>query len=172
VRKIILIAPLIFLPFFVSGCGYRLAGKSISGGEGKTIAVPTFTNRTTTYRIEQRLTEALRREFIRRTRYKVVPQESGDVVVTGEVLSFVAVPIIFNQQGRGSSYSILLDLSVRLTDSATGAVLFQNDRLTFREVFELAQNSSDFVPEDTAALERLSRQFASSLVASVLSARP
>jgi len=171
VRKFIAAGFLIVLSTVVSGCGYRLAGKRFNNGEGRTIAVPTFANRTTTYRIEQRLTEAVRRELIRRTRYKVVPEESGDVVVAGEVLSFVAVPIIFNQQGRGSSYSILVDLNVRLTDSS-GEVLFQNDRWTFREVFELAQNSADFIPEDTAAVDRLARRFASILVASVLSARP
>jgi hypothetical protein len=137
-----------------------------------TIAVPTFTNRTTTYRVEQRITDAVRQEFIKRTHYTVVPDESGDVVMAGEVLSFIAVPIIFNDQGRGSSYSLLVDMSVRLTESSTGKVLFQNDRWTFREVFELAQNSSDFVPEDTPAVERLVRRFASTLVASVLSARP
>jgi hypothetical protein len=137
-----------------------------------TIAVPTFSNRTTTYRVEQRITDAVRQELIKRTRYKVVPEETGDVVMAGEVLSFIAVPIIFNQQGRGSSYSLLVDMSVRLTESSTGKVLFQNDRWTFREVFELAQNSSDFVPEDTPAVERLARRFASTLVASMLSARP
>ena len=170
-RKIIVFG-FVTLLLVVSACGYRLAGKRFNNGDGRTLAIPTFTNRTTTYRIEQRLTEALRKEFIRRTRYKVLPEESGDVVLAGEVLSFVAVPIIFNEQGRGSSYSILADLSVRLTDSKTGGVLFQNDRWTFREVFELSQNSADFVPEDTAAVERLARRFASSLVASILSARP
>ena len=134
--------------------------------------MPTFVNRTTTYRVEQRITEALRQELIKRTRYRVVPQESGDVVVAGEVLNFVAVPVIFNEQGRGSSYSIIIDMSVRLTDSSTGAVLFQNDRWTFRDIFELAQNSSDFVPEDTGAVDRLARRFASSLVASLLNANP
>ena len=137
-----------------------------------TIAVPTFTNLTTTYRVEQRITDAVRRELIKRTRYRVVPEETGDVVMVGEVLSFIAVPIIFNQQGRGSSYSLLVDMSVRVTDSATGKILFQNERWTFREVFELAQNSGNFVPEDTPAVERLARRFASTLVASVLSARP
>src|SRR6266850_1969945 len=168
-RKFIVIASLAFI---TSGCGYRLAGKKLNGGEGQTIAVPTFVNRTTSYRIEQRLTEAVRREFIRRTRFNVVPAETGDVVVAGEVLNFVAVPIIFNEKGRGSSYSVLVDLNVRLTDTRTGAVLFQSDRWTFRDVFELAQDSSDFVPEDTAAVDRLVRRFASSLVASVLRARP
>ena len=171
-RKIIVFGFLIFLSTFTSSCAYRLAGKRFNNGAGMTIAVPTFINRTTTYRVEQRITDAVRQELIKRTRYKVVPEESGDVVMAGEVLSFIAVPVIFNQQGRGSSYSLIVDMSVRLTDSSTGKVLFQNDRWTFREVFELAQNSSDFVPEDTPAVERLARRFATTLVASVLSARP
>jgi Lipopolysaccharide-assembly len=172
VRKIIVFGFLVFISISTPSCAYRLAGKRLNNGAGMTIAVPTFINRTTTYRIEQRITDAVRQEFIKRTRYKVVPEDSGDVVMAGEVLSFIAVPIIFNDQGRGSSYSLLVDMSVRLTESSTGKVLFQNDRWTFREVFELAQNSSDFVPEDTPAVERLARRFASTLVASVLSARP
>ena len=166
VRKCVVV-----LCLFLSGCGYRLANKNFNGGQGRTIAIPTFTNRTTTYRIEQRLTEAVRQEFVRRTRYKVVAGDAGDLVISGEVLSYVAVPVIFNQQGRGSAYSMLVDLKVRVTETKTGKVLFQNDRFTFRDVFELAQNSADFVPEDTPALERLSRRFASSLVGTVIYAK-
>ncbi len=165
VWKLLIVA---LVPLVASSCGYRLANKKLNNGEGQTIAVPAFTNRTTTYRIEQRLTEAVRRELIRRTRFNVSPEPAGDLVMAGEVLSYTAVPIIFNEQGRGSSYSILVDLYIRLTDAKTGAVLFQNDRWTFREVFELAQNSSEFVPEDSAALDRLARRFAASLVASVM----
>ena len=165
-RKFIIVVCLL-----ANGCGYRLANKQLNEGNCRTIAVPTFTNRTTAYRIEQRLTEEVRHELIRRTRFKVVPESTGDVVLTGEVLSYAAVPILFNQQGRGSAYSILVDLSVRVSDTQTGKVLFQNERWTFRDVFELAQSSSDFVPEDTAAVERLARRFASSLVASVMHAK-
>lgn len=165
-RKIIILVVLL-----ASDCGYRLANKQLGGGAGQTIAVPAFTNRTTTYRIEQRLTEEVRRELIRRTRFKVVPDNAGDVVMAGEVLGYNAVPVIFNQQGRGSAYTILVDLSVRITDTRTGKVLLQNDRWSFREVFELSQSSGDFVPEDTAALERLARRFASSVVASLMHAK-
>jgi outer membrane lipopolysaccharide assembly protein LptE/RlpB len=152
----------------LSGCGYRLANKNLGGGEGQTIAVPTFTNRTTTYRIEQRMTEAVRQELIRRTRFKVIPEKNADLVMIGEVLGYAAVPVIFNQQGRASAYTMLVDLNVRVTDTRTGAVVFQNERWTFREVFELSQTSAEFVPEDSAALDRLARRFASSLVASVM----
>jgi outer membrane lipopolysaccharide assembly protein LptE/RlpB len=151
-----------------SGCGYHLANSQLNEGAGSTIAVPTFINRTTTYRIEQRLAEEVRRELIRRTRFKVVSDNAGDLLMSGEVLGYNAVPVIFNQQGRGSAYTMLVDLSVHVTDTRTGKVLFQNDRWSFREVFELSQSSSEFVPEDTAALDRLARHFASSLVASLL----
>src|SRR5262249_9677837 len=112
------------------GCGYRLASKNLGGGEGRTIAVPTFANQTTTYRIEQRLTEAVRQELIRRTKFHVVPDAAGDLVMAGEVLTYAAVPVIFNQQGRGSAYTMLVDLNVRLTDTKTGKVIFRNDHWT------------------------------------------
>ena len=165
-RKLVLLT--YFAGIVLSGCGYRLATKNLGGGDGRTIAVPTFTNKTTTYRIEQRMTEAVREELIRRTRFKVVPDSDGDLVMSGEVLNYGAVPVIFNQQGRGSAYTILVDLNVRLTDTRTGKIVFQNPRWTFREVFELSQSSTEFVPEDSAALDRLARRFASTLVASVM----
>jgi hypothetical protein len=155
----------------VSGCGYRLANKNLNGGQGQTIAIPTFTNTSTSYRIEQRLTDAVRREFIRRTRFNVVPENSGDILITGDVLSYGAVPVTFNQQTRGSTYIMVVDVSVRLTESKTGKILFQNDHWTFRDVFELGQNSAEFVSEDPAALERLASRFASSFVASVMHAK-
>src|SRR5438128_7535063 len=129
----------VLLCLFLFGCGYRLANKNLNGGQGQTMAAPTFINQTTTYRIEQRITEAVRQELIRRTRYKVVPDGTGDVVMSGEVLSYTAVPVIFNPQGRASAYSLLVDLKIRIAETKTGKVLFQNDRFTFRDVFELSQ---------------------------------
>src|SRR5215831_185127 len=99
----------LFVAFFLlilSGCGYRLATKNFNGGGGQTIAVPTFLNRTTTYRIEQRLAEATRQELIRRTHYNVVSSDTGDVVLSGEVLSYTQVPVTFDQTGRGSTYAM------------------------------------------------------------------
>jgi outer membrane lipopolysaccharide assembly protein LptE/RlpB len=164
-----------FVPFvaflFLAGCGYRVANKNFNGGQGQTFAIPTFTNRTTSYRIEQRLSEAVRQELVRRTHYNVVASESGDVVMTGDVMAYNAVPVTFDQQGRGSTYEMLVDLKVLVTDTKTGKELFRNDRFTYREVFELAQTSGDFVREDPAAMDRLSRRFASSIVATLLHAK-
>jgi hypothetical protein len=156
---------------FFTSCGYHIAGKRLDAGKGLTIAVPTFANRTTAYRIEQHVSDAVRQELIRRTRFTVQPQETGDVVVTGEVKAVNLSPVIFNQQGRGSSYTVIVDFKVVITDKRTNTVIFQNDSWTFRDVFELAQSSAQYVPEDPAALDRLSRRFASALVDSMLYAK-
>src|SRR5437867_2713707 len=162
VRKLIIV-----LCLLGTSCGYHLAGRQLNDGNGRSIAVPTFLNRTTTYKVEQQLTEEVRRELIRRTHFKVTPEDTGDVIVTGEILAYNAVPVIFNTEGRGSAYTILVDFRVNVRDTQTGKVLFQTDRMTFREVFELSQHSAEFVPEDPAAVERLGRRFASTLVASL-----
>jgi outer membrane lipopolysaccharide assembly protein LptE/RlpB len=151
VRFLIRTVGLLVWVALLDGCGYRLANKNLGGGDGQTIAVPTFANKTTTYRIEQRMTEAVRQELIRRTRFTVVPDAGGDLLMTGEVLSYAAVPVSFNQQGRGSTYTMVVDMNIRLTETKTGKVVFQNDHWSFREIFELSQSSSEFVPEDPAA---------------------
>jgi len=153
------------------GCGYHLANKGANAGTGKTIAVPTFSNVTTNYRVEQRVSEALRRELIQRTRYKVVSSEAGDVLVTGDVIQYTAFPTTITA-GKASSYTISLTIRVVVKNTLTGEILFQNPAWTFRENFELAPNSVEFVPEEPAAVDRVASSFASSLVATMLSRTP
>jgi hypothetical protein len=160
-----------FLLLILPGCGYRLASKNFNGGRGQSIAVPAFLNRTTTYRIEQRLAEATRQELIRRTHYDVVTSDNADVVVTGEVLNYTQVPVTFDQTGRGSTYAMLIDLKLVVTDTKTHKEIFRNDRFSFREIFQIAQTPSDFVREDPAAMDRLSRHFAASVVDTLMHAK-
>ena len=155
----------------LSGCGYRLAARKGGSGEGRTIAVPTFANRTNGYRIEQRLSEAVRKELVRKTRYRVTTESAGDVVMAAEVLGYGSTPTVFSK-GRASQYAISVQLKVLVTDTSTGKVLFRNDNWDYRDSFQLSPTAGDFFPEDPAALERLADRFASSLVASLLHQQP
>ena len=153
----------------ISGCGYRVAALKGNDGVGRTIAVPTFVNKTNGYRIEQRISEAVRKELVRRTRYTVTSEAAGDVLVNGEVLGYNNTsPTVFNEQGRAAQYAIAVELKILVTDTASGKQLFRNDSMTFRDSFQLSQNPADFVPEDPAAVDRLASRFASSFVASLL----
>ena len=87
------------LVLVAGGCGYRVAGQGDYPfhPELTLIAVPAFANRTTTYRIEQRLTEAVVHEFIARTNYRVVPEADGaDLVLQGEVTTSGAGAVLFD----------------------------------------------------------------------------
>src|ERR1043166_8414043 len=114
---------LIFM-LLLTSCGYHVAGRRMDAGKGLTIAVPTFTNRTTAYRIEQRVSEALRQELIRRTRFAVQSEDRGDVVVSGEVKNVILSPVILNQQGRGNSYIVIVDFTVHIVDKRTNTTIF------------------------------------------------
>lgn len=166
-----LVLPMLILT--LAGCGYRLAARKGGTGEGRTIAVPTFANRTREggYRIEQRISEAVRKELVRKTRYRVTSESAGDVVIAGEVLGYGSTPTVL-VDGRASQYAVAVTLKVVVTDTTTRKVLFQNDAWDYRDSFQLAPTAGDFVPEDPAALERLADRFASSLVASLLHQQP
>jgi outer membrane lipopolysaccharide assembly protein LptE/RlpB len=162
-----LVLPVLLLAV-LSGCGYRLAARKGDVGAGQTIAVPTFANGTTSYRIEQRMSEAIRKEFARSTHYKVTSAQTGDLVLKGEVLDYNTGPTVVEESGRAAQYAVTVILRVSVTETATGKALFQNSSMVFRETFQLSQNAGDFVPEDPAALERLAGRFASAVVANLV----
>src|ERR1700738_249526 len=61
----------IFVIIILSGCGYRVGGTASRLPPGlKVIAVPALENRTNQFRVEQRMTQAVVREFISRTKYR------------------------------------------------------------------------------------------------------
>jgi len=161
------LAPALLLVVFTS-CGYRLAARKGDVGAGQTMAVPTFSNGTTNYRIEQRMSEAIRKEFARSTHYKVTSAPTGDLVLRGEVVDYNTGPTVLEENGRAAQYAVTVVLRVSVTETATGKALFQNNGMVFRETFQLSQNPGDFVPEDPAAIERLAGKFASAVVANLI----
>jgi hypothetical protein len=155
-----------------SACGYRLATRKGDIGANQTIAVPTFVNTTTSFRIEQVMSEAVRKELARTTHYRVISGEGADVVVWAEVLSFSRTPTVFDDHGRAAQYAIGVILKVVVTETSTGKALFQNASMTFRDTFQLSQDQADFAPEDPAALDRLAARFASTIVAALVHGQP
>jgi outer membrane lipopolysaccharide assembly protein LptE/RlpB len=154
-----------------SGCGYSTAGKATKLPSGiQTIAIPAFVNQSQTYRIEQTMTSAVVREFIARTKYHVLNEATSDAdtVLHGTIVSTQMAPLTYDSQtGRASSALITVNLKVSLVDK-TGKVLFDNPNYIFREQYQVSREVSSFFEEESPAVERLSRDLARTLVASVL----
>ncbi len=154
-----------------SGCGYHVAGRSSRlPADWSSIAIPAFKNDTTRYRIEQRLTEAVIHEFLTRTKYRVIQnEESADGVLHGEVLSIETSPVIFNSTtGEVETMLVTVHTKVALTDNKTSKVIYKSDDMVFRDEYQISSDVQSFFDEQSPALGRMARDFASKLVANVV----
>jgi RNase P/RNase MRP subunit p29 len=154
-----------------SACGYRVAGRGVRlPKELKTIAVLPFENRTTRHRIERRLTDAVIRELLARTKYRIVHSESdADAVLKGSVSQIESSTVLFDANtGRAITMLVTVRMQVRLTDRVSGQVLYENKEFLFREEYEISTDVASFFEEQEPALGRLAREFAAALVAAIL----
>jgi hypothetical protein len=152
-------------------CGYRVAGRSSNlPSEWRTIAVPAFKNDTTRYRIEQRFTESVIKQFLQRTKYKIVQNaEEADAVLHGEVISIETNPMIFNATtGQVTMMLVTVHTKVLLVDNKTLKVVYKNDDMVFRDEYQISTDAREFFEEQDPALERMARDFAAQLVSNVV----
>jgi outer membrane lipopolysaccharide assembly protein LptE/RlpB len=156
-----------------TGCGYHTAGHAVALPQSiHTIAIPGFVSHSQTFRIEQVLTDAVVREFNARTQYRVIhdTHADADAVLKATVLSASATPLAYDSQtGRAASALITVNIQVTLTDRQ-GKVLFENPSYLFHDQYELSRDLPSFFQEDSPAVDRLSRDFARTLVANILEA--
>jgi len=169
-RHWVLLLGLGVLPFLLS-CGYQVAGRGDRlPPDIKTIAVPIFVNQSPTFRIEEKLAAAVTREFIERTRFRITPNPTGaDAVLKGTVKDVRSGVITFDlNTGRASSLQIQVTADIKLEDLHSKKVVYANPNFVFREEYQVSQTTSGLFQEDQAALDRLSRDVARTLVTEVL----
>lgn len=155
----------------LAGCGYHVAGRAAHLPSGwTTIAIPAFKNDTTRYRVEQRFTQAVIREFISRSKYRIIQDtKSADGVLTGEVVSIETSPVLFDAtSGQVTTMLVTVHFKVHLLDNQTQKLVYQNDDEVFRDEYQISSDVTTFFEEQDPALERMSRDFASQLVSNVL----
>ncbi|HTK28348.1 MAG TPA: LptE family protein [Vicinamibacterales bacterium] len=160
-----------------SSCGYALAGRgSFLPAYVKTIGVPTFVNRTPVFNVETMLTQKVRAEFIGRGHYTILPQDSGvDVLLLGEVTSITITPASFTTTQLASRYVITMSARIQLRDQRQNALLWENPGLIFRQEYDAGSTRSNVDPaaffgQDQNALDRLSTEFARTIVSAILEA--
>jgi outer membrane lipopolysaccharide assembly protein LptE/RlpB len=155
----------------LTGCGYHTAGHTLAiPNTVHTIAIPAFENQTQSYKIEQILTAAVVQEMNTRTRYHVVnsASDAADATLEGVVLATNTSPLTYDSEtGRAASVLVTVNLKVELKERS-GKVLYQNPSYTFREQYQVSRELSSFFEEDSPALQRLSREFARTLVSNIL----
>ena len=159
------------LALLLAGCGYHTAGKAdLMPKTIKSIAVPAFGNVTIRYRLADRLPADIAREFISRTRYRVVadPKEA-DAVLTGALVNFVSFPSTYDPvTSRATSVQAIVNLQITLTERATGKVLFKRPSMEIRQQYNISENPTTYFDESGPAMDRLARDVGRSVVSAVL----
>ena len=159
------------LSLFVDVCGYKPAGKGKSlPADVKTIAVPVFQNSSLKYRVEQRFTQAVADEILKRARALRVTTdpEAADVTLNGDIRSFRAVGTILDSQGRTRVWDLRIIVSVTVRDNRTRKILFNNPRMVFEGEYQLSDDPESFFNEENPAVDRIAREFAQTVISTIM----
>ena len=155
----------------LAGCGYHTLGATTHlPPDLKTLAVPVFATHTEAYRTETAMTNAVIREFAARSRFRVTPDEraDADAVLHGTILKESVQPLTYNSSTQQSSSFLITVVASVTLNARDGKILYENKNYVFRQQFQSTTDLTTFLQENPAAIDRLSREFARTLVADVL----
>jgi lipopolysaccharide assembly LptE-like protein len=162
----------------LSACGYALVGRGTTTDPSiKKIGVPTFKDTTGKASLDQKITQKVIEELLKRGRFDVVPTGTGvDAVVEGELLSYSVVPVGFSEEGTGANKTqasrYAISLTARVTYGKVGETepIWSSDSFTFRDEYDIGAEAATFFDREDQALDRLAVSFARNLVAAMLEA--
>lgn len=154
----------------LTGCGYHVAGKSnLMPASVKTIAIPSFSNGTTNYKLTEQLNFAVTREFISRTKYQITADpRNADATLQGAVLQISTFPTVYDPVTfRAANVEVHVNVRVRLTDRS-GKVLFDRPNMEVRERYEISVDPTVYFDESEAGMVRLSKDVAKTICSAIL----
>lgn len=172
VRKLYRGAALLALLVCASGfteC-YKPVTKSGLPAHIRTVAVPPFQNQALRYKIEARFTEAIANEIIRRghgLRVQSEP-EGADAVVDGVIRNFAFGGVLLDERGRARIFEVTVVGAVTVRDQVQNRVLYDNQNYVYRGEFEFTNDPRTFFNEEDPAVQRIARNFAESLVSTLV----
>lgn len=161
----------------LSGCGYALVGRGVTTDPSiKRIGVPQFKDLTGKPLLDQKVTQKVVEELLKRGRFDVVTEETGvDAVVEGEITSYTVTPVGFSDAGavggqtQASRYLIRLTARVRYTKVGEKEPIWINDAFSFSDEYDVG-DAATFFDREEQSIDRLVASFARSLVAAMLEA--
>jgi len=159
------------IPFcLLASCGYHIAGQAgLLPKTIVTVGIPAFTNPTTRYKLTDWLPEALSKEFIASSRFRVTDASRADAVLKGSVLAYASNATLFDQKtGLATSVEVHVALQVTLTDRKTGKILFTRPRMEFTDSYEIPLQQGQYFDESDTALARVSKRVAQQIVSAIL----
>jgi hypothetical protein len=158
-----------------AGCGYALVGKGITTDPSiRRIGVPLFKDRTGRNNLDQKITQKVIEELLKRGRFTVVQEEAGvDAVVEGEITGYLVTPVGFSGtagQTQASRYAVTVTARIAYRKVGEKTPIWSNEGFSFRDEYDIGDNSAAFFDREDQSIDRITIGFARSLVAAMLEA--
>ncbi|HYB96056.1 MAG TPA: LPS assembly lipoprotein LptE [Vicinamibacterales bacterium] len=176
-RQFLSAVPILGAGIGAASCGYALAGRgSFLPDYIRTLGIPMFGNTTPYQSVEQLFTQKVREEFQSSRRYTVVPSdENVDGIVRGAIQAISLQNAALNAAQLATRVRVSVVVKIALEDVKAQKTLWENPALSFSDEYELASSSigtdvAAFMQNDKVAFDRLSTDFARSVVQSILEA--
>ena len=160
----------------LSGCGYALVGRgTVVDPTIKKIAVPLFKDSTGKPGLDQKITQKVVEELLKRGHYDVIADRVGaDAIVEGELLRYDQTPVGFSDAGgsrtQASRYAVTITARVRYLKVGQEEPIWANESFSFRDEYDVGSDPTAFFDQQGQAVERLSTAFARLLVAAMMEA--
>ncbi len=144
-------------------CGYRMVGKETHVPPGlKSVAIPTFKNRTYEPGIEVPFTQAFLNEFILDRRVNVVDRAQADSLLEGVITDFRIYTVSYDRSGLVLEYqtNVMLDLTLK---DRVGKVLWEEKGFFETQWFRASSSVLTNEVNKTAAIQQIGRLVAERL---------
>ena len=153
-------------------CGYHLVGASSNLPPTlQKLFISPFVNQTGRPELDQRLTEQLSLEWVKRGRLQLVTRaDQADAVLSGTILSAGVAPVQFDQSGRAIQYQLTVVADVQLVDR-TGekpVVLWHEPRFSRSVAYQVSVSATAFFDQEVQAMDSMAQDFARGLVVAIL----
>jgi hypothetical protein len=168
-------AALVLLAVGSLSCGYALMGRgTVVDPSIKRIGVPLFKDATGKVGLDQKITQKVIEELMKRGRFDVVQQAADvDALVDGELLSYrsqaVGLTGDSTQSTQASRYQVILTARVKYAKTGSIETIWANDSFSVQDEWDVGDAGSFFDREEQA-IDRLAGVFARNLVAAMMEA--
>ena len=156
-------------------CSFKECYKQAGKGEAlpshiRTLAIPAFQNPSLRFKVEQRFTSAMIDEVLRRQRtlQVVAKAEGADAVMLGTIKQFAYRGVLLDDYGRARVFEITVVAGITVKDQTKNKVIFDNQNYVFKTEYEITGDPNSFFNEEGPAVNRLARDFAKSVLTTIL----
>ena len=133
-----------------TGCGYSTKGNLPD--HIKSVAVPTFRNKTEQPAVESTITAAVINAFVTSGKLKVVAADQADSILEGEVVGYDIVSVAVDNRINVRQYRLVVTLNLSFRDMRQGGMLFRQEGLQERADFAVPFDASGTINREEGAV--------------------